>query len=382
MKKRIYLLHIVIIISFMTACSKSEMKVNTEKLNAVEKDEKVSRDNLEQKSFVADKKDTVGEQTEDAVIEKPLLPEEPSEDKVLQVTDDEDIGYNYDTYEDLILDDDRYSDLEFIISGDYTYCIPDKEKKEILITKVKNVKGEVTIPGELDGFKVIGLGLPFSNFSTYEEGGYAPEEQYLVFDEKEITEITGIILPEGIKLIGIYAFQNMKELRRVSLPESLEIIGICAFDDCGINEIVLPSNIKLLDSNAFYGCHSLSEVTVNCANVQSDDEDPPFNFCDNIEEVRWGDIKQLNLDIFRLSNIKKMIIPATATKVDVSTCNIETLVLEGKDTSFSVNMNHFKNYKNDNFKVIVPEGAVSLYTIKRNHIKYEEVPSSQDEETK
>lgn len=86
-----------------------------------------------------------------------------------------------------------YSKIQFIQSHDYTYFVLDADKKEIAITKITNAEGEVAIPGKLDGYKVVSLGVPLNNFSAYEEGLYNPKSQYSVFEKDDKNKITCLI---------------------------------------------------------------------------------------------------------------------------------------------------------------------------------------------
>jgi hypothetical protein len=220
-----------------------------------------------------------------------------------------------------------YSKLKFIQSQDYTYFILDEDKKEISITRISNAKGEVTIPNKLDGYKVVCLGVSLDSFSAYEEGLYKPKSKYSIFEQEDMNKVTSLIIPEGIKHIGITAFADMANLEEVSFPESLETIGIEAFANDGIKELVLPKNLELIDLCAFYGCESLAKVTVNSGNIIGGGEYPSFKFCENLELVIWGNVKQANVDLFDLSTIKKVVIPSSAETCEMTCCNIEKAFL-------------------------------------------------------
>jgi hypothetical protein len=266
-----------------------------------------------------------------------------------------------------------YSKMQFIQSQDFTYSILDENKKEITITKISNAKGEIVIPGELDGYKVVCLGVPLSNFSAYEEGLYNPKSQYSVFEQEDIDKVTGLFIPEGIKHIGIAAFMDMDHLKQISLPDSLETIGIDSFANDGIEELVLPRNLKHIDLCAFYDCKSLKKVTVNSSNVMGGGEYPSFKFCKNLELVTWGNVKHANVDLFELSTIKRVIIPSSVKTVEMTGCNIETLIMKGENTNFVTNKDIGKLYWNDKFSIILPESAIAINTIKKLDVDYQGV---------
>ncbi len=207
-----------------------------------------------------------------------------------------------------------YSKMDFIQSENYTYFILDKHKKEISITKILNAKGKLTIPNRLDGFKVVCVGVPLNNFAAYEEGEYVPESQYCILDKKDVNNVTSLFISEDIKNIGIGAFINMTRLKQVLLPDSLECIGINAFANTGIEDLVLPVNLKSVRMSSFYGCNYLKKVTVNSKNVLFENEYPAFKGCDSLKEVAWGNVENVDMGGFRLNDLERVVMPSTMKK--------------------------------------------------------------------
>lgn len=286
------------------------------------------------------------------------------------------MSLNYDEYADRFEYHGRtylYSEIRFKESQEYTYFLLDEEKKEIAITKILNAKGDITVPDELDGYKVVCLGVPLHNFAAYEEGLYQPKSQYSLFQQEDMNKVTSLTIPEGITHIGIAAFMNMANLKQVILPDSLVSIGIEAFANSGIEKLVLPKNLELIDLCAFYSCESLTNVIVNCGNVRGGGEYPSFKACDNLELVTWGNVGYADVDLFSLSTIKRVVIPASVNKVDMTCCSIETLIIKGKNTAFVTVKDLGKSYWNDKFAIIVPEASKAISTIKELDVDYEEV---------
>lgn len=76
------------------------------------------------------------------------------------------------------------------------------------------------------------------------------------------TDITELIIPEGLKRIGDAAFWNCRFLSYVKLPDSLETVGDSAFDACiGLQEVVIGDGVKSVGSWAFARCVSLEKVS-------------------------------------------------------------------------------------------------------------------------
>ena len=67
-------------------------------------------------------------------------------------------------------------------------------------------------------------------------------------------------LPESVKRIESYAFDEWRQLKEVHLPKDMEYIGAYAFSETKISELHLPDGIKYLGNSICYGCHSLESV--------------------------------------------------------------------------------------------------------------------------
>lgn len=56
-------------------------------------------------------------------------------------------------------------------------------------------------------------------------------------------------------------FYQSENLKSVRLSSKLEVIGANAFSQTGLTSVQIPASVKVLDSQAFYGCESLKSVT-------------------------------------------------------------------------------------------------------------------------
>ncbi len=82
-----------------------------------------------------------------------------------------------------------------------------------------------------------------------------------------------INIPEGVTKIGNDAFKK-SNIKRVLLPKSLEIIGSGSFGDCvNLEYINIPSSLRSVRDQAFYGCSKLvtAGTDIMC-NMQLDPE--------------------------------------------------------------------------------------------------------------
>ena len=68
-------------------------------------------------------------------------------------------------------------------------------------------------------------------------------------------------IPEGVQIIGRYAFYGCTNLDIVVLGESVVSIGERAFAECArLQEITIPFSLRTIDSFAFQGCTNLKRV--------------------------------------------------------------------------------------------------------------------------
>ena len=113
---------------------------------------------------------------------------------------------------------------------------------------IKAYKGNdsiVEIPSEIDGVKVISVGLSkeIQNLSYYEP----------VCDNN--TTMTKLIIPEGVKYVGGSAFTRCSALKEIVFPSTLEGIEQSAFYHCtSLTSITLPENLKRIEKLAFAEC--------------------------------------------------------------------------------------------------------------------------------
>ena len=79
----------------------------------------------------------------------------------------------------------------------------------------------------------------------------------------ECRSLTILTIPEGVEYIAGYCFDGCLKLREISLPSTLTIIERNAFQNCKrLQSIVLPSKLTYLDYETFKGCISLAYIVI------------------------------------------------------------------------------------------------------------------------
>lgn len=131
----------------------------------------------------------------------------------------------------------------------------------VVITGYTGNDEEVTIPSELDGRKVIGIG----------RNAFAKQKQLRI-----------VRLEEGIVRIGVDAFLECENLQSVHFPESLEIIDGGAFCDTGLTELNLPAKLRKIGQMAFSGTQITELILPEKLEVLGDDS---FLECPKLRKV-------------------------------------------------------------------------------------------------
>ena len=117
--------------------------------------------------------------------------------------------------------------------------------------------GRVEIPASL-AITEIGQ-FAFSNFDYVAKGPgdeiseddpTTTKQWFLGDDTVEV-----VVIPDGVKTIGSYAFANLTALTKVVLPSTLERIDFGAFYGCtSLTEVEGIENVKFINRDAFAGC--------------------------------------------------------------------------------------------------------------------------------
>ncbi|WP_461257409.1 leucine-rich repeat domain-containing protein [Treponema sp. R80B11-R83G3] len=109
----------------------------------------------------------------------------------------------------------------------------------ITITKYTGTIKDVIIPATIEGIKVTEIdGRAFIH-----------------------TNITSVIIPNGVTSIGAYAFSGCASLASVTIPNSVTNIGAYAFSYCGLASVTIPNSVTSIGDHAFSGC-GLASVTI------------------------------------------------------------------------------------------------------------------------
>ncbi len=113
--------------------------------------------------------------------------------------------------------------------------------------------------------KVIVPNFDIKNWCSIRFGNYYANPLYYAHHlySDENTEITKLVIPDGVTSIGPSAFVGCSGLTSVTIPNSVTNIGSFAFENCsGLTSVTIPNSVTSIGSYAFRSCSGLTSVKV------------------------------------------------------------------------------------------------------------------------
>lgn len=147
-----------------------------------------------------------------------------------------------------------------------------------------------------------------------------------------------VVLPSTITKIGSDAFESCSNLMLVTIPESVTNIGDNAFDFCEVlSNVVLPDALEIIGRYAFGNCDSLKTIVI--PNNVTEIGDRAFQSCHSLSSVTLPDgLKSIKERTFhQCYALEAITLPANLETIEAdafSSCDsLKTIIIPDKITS-------------------------------------------------
>jgi hypothetical protein len=173
------------------------------------------------------------------------------------------------------------------------------------------------------------------------------------------TKLEEVRVPSNVKVLCENAFCSCKSLKTVTLDEGLEEIGHYAFNGCSaLTEVHLPASLKTVGQAIFVNCSSLKRVDVSEASSM-------FRTCDNMLFSKDGSLLVQQF----VDDKEECVVPATVTSIAPGCfrylTNLHRLTCLAT-VPFYISSNVFSTEAYSKITLRVPAGTVPLYRRTQN----------------
>ncbi len=223
----------------------------------------------------------------------------------------------------------------------FSYYILDKSAKTAEIRGyILGDDTNITIPSEIDGYTIISIAD-----STFQDD----------------SELTGVIICDGIESIGESAFENCASLESVTISDSVTSMGYKAFCNCtGLTSVEIGNGLTAIEDCAFNSCAKLKSViipdSVEVIGLNA------FCWCTSLSSVTIGSgVTTIEYGAFDQTNITEITIPASVT------------TLSGSFLSRHIepeNSRSAKDYTTEGITIYGYEKSSAYYYAKNNNITF------------
>lgn len=102
---------------------------------------------------------------------------------------------------------------------------------------------------------------------------------------KYLGRAKNVVIPEGITVIGEFAFKDKTMIEKIVLPNTITHIEESAFERClNISYIILPDSLSYVGKKAFNRCFNVAYIQFNNSLQQIDEE--AFGYCNKLKNIQ------------------------------------------------------------------------------------------------
>jgi hypothetical protein len=154
-------------------------------------------------------------------------------------------------------------------SGQWTYVL--EGGCATIISYEEELSGVLTIPGEVDGYPVTGIGVEAFHMCWDLAKVIIPDSVTSIGEWafKECYELTGVVIGSNVTSIDEMAFFGCESLVIVTLPDSMTSIGSYAFADCSsLTSVTIPAGVTYIGERAFHKAEFLEATEIVTLHVE------------------------------------------------------------------------------------------------------------------
>jgi len=205
--------------------------------------------------------------------------------------------------------------------------------------------GVITIPEQLDGRTVIGIG-----YATF----YGANN------------ITGVIIPDTVASIGVYTFLWCYNLASVTIPDSVTSIGQVAFMYCTkLTSVTIGNSVTSIEEGAFSNCSSLASVTI--PNSVTSIEPSTFEGCYSLASITIpSSVASIGKKAFSSCRLTSVTIGSGVASIGddaFSGCNsLASITVDSSNPNYSSENGIMYNKAKTEF-ILIPKGITGSVTI-------------------
>ena len=209
----------------------------------------------------------------------------------------------------------REGTLEFVsienenASKGLTFALNDDKNSYTLVDMGDCTDKEIVIPAYYNGLPVTKIG----------EGAFLNK-----------SEITSVIIPEGVLNIGNGAFRECVKLQSVSIPATVTSIGEYAFYNCSLTSISLPEGLLEIKQYTFYGCDFTKiEIPYGVTSVG----DGAFAECELVGELSLPSSLEIigKNAFYNLKKVATITLPKSLKTIGDRAFNCDSLEVEARE---------------------------------------------------
>ena len=200
--------------------------------------------------------------------------------------------------------------------------------------------------------------------SNYSNPMYYAEHFYMLDENNEYYEVTEIIIPDNINIIGNYQFAGFDNVTSVIIPNSITSIGDFAFYYCtNLTNIKIPNSVTNIGFMSFSWCTNLENLEIpssvtsidslafeNCSNLtiytefKSKPDGWKYNWYVSDNLVIWG----LNYNLEFSYNVEN----ETVSVIGMGECVDTDIVIPFNYNGFPITSINYNVFSNKNLKSI------------------------------